>query len=63
MSLIMENSDAYAVTVDEVKESELPVDNEPLETTEETIAVIQEQNEETAEEVSNTTIASEPTTK
>ena len=38
----IKNDDEYAITVDEVKEGELPTENEPSETTEETTTIIQE---------------------
>ena len=59
----VKNDDEYAVTVDEVKESELPTENEPPETTEETTAIIQEKNEGTPEQVSTDTTTTEPTKK
>ena len=37
-------SDAYTITNDEVKECGLPTENEPVETTEETTAIIQEKD-------------------
>jgi len=54
-------SDDYAVTVDEVKENELPSKNEPFEAAEETTAIVQEKDEGTTEEVSIDTITAEPT--
>ena len=59
----VKNDDEYAVTVDEVKESELPTENEPPETTEEATAIIQEKDENAREEISKDTNASEPTKK
>ena len=59
----IKNDNEYAITVDEVKESELPTENQPSETTEETTAIIQEKDEGTPEEVSKDTDASEPTKK
>ena len=59
----VKNDDEYAVTVDEVKESELPTENEPPETTEEATAIIQEKDENAREEISKDTDASEPTKK
>ena len=59
----VKNDDEYAITVDEVKESELPTENEPPETTEETTAIIQEKDEGTREEVSENTTTAEPTKK
>ena len=47
----VKNDDEYVVTVDEVKESELPTENEPFETTEETTTIIQEKDENTRAEV------------
>ena len=41
----VKNDDEYAVTVDEVEKSELPAENEPLETTEETTALVEEKDE------------------
>ena len=57
----IKNDDEYAITVDEVKEGELPIENEPPEATEETTAIIPEKNEGTPEEISKDTDASEPT--
>ena len=59
----VKNDDEYAVTVDEVKESQLPTENEPLETTEETTAIIQKKDENEGEEVSKDTTTTEPTKK
>ena len=59
----IKNDDEYAVTVDEVKENELPTENEPPETTEETTTIIQEKNENAREEVSKDTAVAEPTKK
>ena len=56
-------SDAYTITNDEVKESELPTENATSETTEETTAIIQEKDKGSAEEDSINTTASEPTKK
>jgi len=56
-------SDDYAVTVDEVKENELPDKNEPLEAAEEATAIVQEKDKGTTEEVSINTISAEPTKK
>ena len=56
-------SDDYAVTVDEVKENELPDKNEPFEAAEEAPAIAQEKDEAKTEEVSINTIASQPTKK
>ena len=57
----IKNDDEYAVTVDEVKESELPTENEPPETTEKTTAIIQEKDENAREEVSKDTAVADPT--
>ena len=57
----IKNDDEYFVTVVEVKENELPTENEPLETAEETTAIIPEKIEGTPEEISKDTDASEPT--
>ena len=59
----VKNDDAYTITNDEVKESELSVENEPLETTEETTANVQEKDEGTPEKVSTDTTTAEPTKK
>ena len=59
---VIEN-DAYTITNDEVKESELPVENEPPETTEETTAIIPEKIEGTPEEISKDTPVAVPTKK
>jgi Zn finger protein HypA/HybF involved in hydrogenase expression len=56
-------NDAYTITNNEVEESKLPVENEPLETTEETTAIIQEKTETTTEEVSTDTATTEPAKK
>ena len=56
-------NDAYAVTVDEVKENELPDKNEPFEAAEETTAIVEKKDEGTAEEVSLNTNVAEPTKK
>ena len=56
-------SDDYAVTVDALKENELPDKNEPFEAAEETTAIVQEKDEGTTEEVSIDTITAEPTKK
>ena len=53
-------NDDYAVTVDEVEKSELPVENEASETTEETTTIIQEKNENAREDVSTSAFTSEP---
>ena len=58
-----ENDDNYDVTVVAVKENQLSNKNEPLETTEETTAIIEEKDEGTPEEVSINTNAPEPTKK
>lgn len=55
----VKSDDAYTITNDEVKESELPTENEPLETTEETTAIIQEKDEGTPEKVSTDTATTE----
>ena len=52
-----------AVTVDEIKETSLPTENEPSETTEETTAIIKEKDENTREEVSKDSATIEPTKK
>ena len=57
----VKNDDEYVITVDEVKEGELPTENEPSETTEETTTIIQEKNENAREEVSKDTAVAEPT--
>ena len=54
-------SDAYTITNHEVKESGLPAENPPPETTEETTAIDKEKDEGTPEEVSINTTTSEPT--
>ena len=59
----VKNDDAYTITNDEVKESELSVENEPLETTQETTANFQEKDEGTPEKVSTDTTTAEPTKK
>ena len=59
----VKNDDDYTITNDEVKESELPVENLLPETTEETTANIEEKDEGTPEEVSTDTTAPEPTKK
>ena len=59
----VKSDDAYTITNDEVKESELPTENEPPETTEETTAIIQEKDEGTPEEVSTDTTTIGPTKK
>ena len=59
----VKNDDDYAVTVDEVKENEIPDKNEPFETAEEATAIVEEKNEGTTEEVSLNTNAAEPTKK
>ena len=59
----VKNDDEYAVAVDEIEKDELPVENEPLETTEETAAIVGEKDEGTPKEVSTDTATSEPTTK
>ena len=59
----IKNDDDYAVTVDEVKENELPDKNESFEAAEETTAIAQEENEATTEKVSINTNAAEPTKK
>ena len=55
----IKHDDDYTITVDEIKESELPVENEPLETTEEASAIIQEKDERPREEVSINAATSE----
>lgn len=55
----LKNDDAYTITNDEIKESELSVENEPPETTEETTPIIQEKDEGTTEEVSTDTATTE----
>ena len=57
------NDDDYAIAVDEVTESELSVENEPLETTQETQAIVEEKYERAAEAVGTNTSSSDPTTK
>ena len=57
------NDDEYAVTVVEVEKAELPTENEPPETTEETTAITQEKNENAREEISENTTTTEPTKK
>ena len=57
----LKNDDEYAITVDEVKEGELPIENGSFETTEETTTIIQEKNENAREEVSKDTAVAEPT--
>ena len=59
----VKNDDDYAITVDEVKESELPTENAPLEATEETTAITEEKDEGTPEEISTNTTTTEPATK
>ena len=59
----VKNDDEYTVTVDEIKEAELPTENEPPETAEEATAIIQEKVEGTPEEVSKDTTTAEPTKK
>ena len=59
----VKNDDAYTITNNEVEKSELPTENEPLETTEETTPIIQEKTETTTEEVSTDTATTEPTKK
>ena len=59
----VKNDDEYAITVDEVKEGELPIENGSFETTEETTTIIQEKNENAREEVSKDTAVAEPTKK
>ena len=59
----VKNDDDYAVTVDEVKENELPDKNEPFEAAEEAPAIVEKKDEAKTEEVSVNTIASEPTKK
>ena len=54
-------NDAYTITNNEVEESKLPVENEPLETTEETTTIVEEKDERTPEEISINTTTSEPT--
>ena len=57
----LKNDDEYAVTVNEIEKNELPTENEPPETTEETTAIIPEKDENAREEISKDTDASEPT--
>ena len=57
----VKSDDAYTITNDALKESELPTENEPLETTEETTAIVEEKDEGTPEKVSTDTTAPEPT--
>ena len=59
----VKSDDEYAITVDEIEKSELPTENEPPETTEETTAIIQEKDEGTPEEISKDTTTAEPTKK
>ena len=59
----VKHDDEYAVTVDEVEKSELPAENEPLETTQETTAIVEEKDETTPEEVSTDTTTTESTKK
>ena len=56
----VQNDDEYAITVDEIKEGELPTENEPSETTEETTTIIQQKDENAREEVSKDTAVAEP---
>ena len=56
---VSDKNDEYAVTVDEVKESELPAENTTSETTEETTAIIQKKDENEGEEVSKDTTTTE----
>ena len=60
---VSDKNDEYAVTVDEVKESQLPTENKPLEAAEETTAIIQEKDENEREEVSKDTTTTEPDRK
>ena len=53
--------DEYAVTVDELEKRELPAENEPLETAEETITIVEEKVEGTPGEVRTDSIAAEST--
>ena len=55
------HGDDYTITNDEIEKSELPIGNEPLETTEETTANIQERDEGTAQEISTDTTTPEST--
>ena len=59
----VKNDDEYTITVDEIEKGELPTENEPLETTEETTAIIQEKDEGTPEEISTNTTTTEPANK
>ena len=56
-------NDDYTITVDEVEESELPLENEPLETAKETTPIIQGKDEGSPDEVSINTTASDSTNK
>ena len=56
-------NDDYTVANDEVKESELPIENTISEATEETTANVEEKDEGTPEKVSTDTTAPEPTKK
>ena len=57
----VKNDDEYAVTVDAVKESDLPTENTTSETAEETTTIIQEKDENEGEEVSKDTATAEST--
>ena len=59
----VKNDDGYVVTVDEVEEGELLIENGSFETTEETTTIIQEKNENAREEVSKDTAVADPTKK
>ena len=52
---------AYTIANDEVKECGLPTEHEPVETTEETTAIVKEKDEGTPEEVSTDTTTTEST--
>ena len=56
-------SDAYTIANDEVKECGLPTENEQLETTNETTAIVKEKHETTPEEISTNTTTTEPATQ
>ena len=60
----VKNDDAYTITNDEIKESELSVENEPPETTEKTTSNVEEKDENAREEVTvDTTTTEQPTKK
>ena len=59
----VKNDDDYTITNDEIEKSELPTENEPLETAEETTTNIQEKDDTTPEEVRTDTTTPESTTR